>query len=217
MGALALASSALGVLAVFWRRPRKLFLAAAAIVSLPMALQVFYFVPVPAWGLAVIGFIPGGHLPGERAFHLYRGARRRGNSPRVPRRVPLRLPAHDGEAADRRLRQRTPACSSWQGGSTVPTRRRASPPTRSASSSTGQPTSRRSRAARRRRCPAGRAHRDCRCAHRRRVQALRAVHRGIGPLGPLHQQAGAPRLRRVFTTGLGRTHKRVSATPRRSC
>ena len=57
MGAFAVASAALGMLAVLSRR-RKLLLVLAAVLSLPMAVQVFYFTPLPAWGLAVVGFIP---------------------------------------------------------------------------------------------------------------------------------------------------------------
>ena len=57
MGAFAVASAVLGVLAVLGRH-RKLLLALACVASLPMAAQVFHFTPVPAWGLAVVGLIP---------------------------------------------------------------------------------------------------------------------------------------------------------------
>ena len=59
MGAFAVASATMGVLAEL-RYRRKLLLALAAVLSLPMAVQVFHFTPVPAWGFAVIGFIPAG-------------------------------------------------------------------------------------------------------------------------------------------------------------
>ena len=61
MGAFAIASAALGVLGVF-RRRRKILLVLSAVLSLPMAVQVFHFTPVPAWGLAVVGFIPAAVL-----------------------------------------------------------------------------------------------------------------------------------------------------------
>ncbi len=58
LGAFAVASAALGVLAVVWRSRRKLLLMLAAVASLPMAVQAFHFTPIPAWGFAVEGFIP---------------------------------------------------------------------------------------------------------------------------------------------------------------
>ena len=64
MGAFAVASAALGVLAEL-RRRRKLLLVLSAVLSLPMAVQVFHFTPLPAWGFAVVGFIPASVLLGN--------------------------------------------------------------------------------------------------------------------------------------------------------